>query len=82
MKLVGNIEHILALLQEVFSLTETCGRLCVFVTPRSASKRATGLDLIEVPRSVWSVSCPGWMCCFLQLSSISRLANSALSIHE
>jgi len=26
---------------------ETCGRLCVLVTPRSASKNATGLDLID-----------------------------------
>ena len=25
--------------------SDTCGRLCVFVTPRSASNRATGLDL-------------------------------------
>ena len=36
--------------------SDTCGRLCVFVTPRSASKRATGLDLIEVPRSACRVS--------------------------
>ena len=26
---------------------ETCGRLCVLVTPRSASKNATGLELID-----------------------------------
>src|SRR5262249_23511754 len=37
---------------------ETCGRACVFVTPRSASKRATGLDVIADPRSAWIVSCP------------------------
>jgi hypothetical protein len=36
--------------------SETCGRLCVFVTPRSARKSATGLDLIEVPRSACRVS--------------------------
>ena len=44
--------------------SETCGRLWVLVTPRSASKKATGLELIEVPRSACSVSWPGWMFCF------------------
>ena len=29
--------------------SDTCGRLCVFVTPRSPSKKATGLDLIGGP---------------------------------
>src|SRR5271168_186234 len=36
--------------------SETCGRLCVLVTPKSASKNATGLELIDVPRSACSVS--------------------------
>jgi hypothetical protein len=36
--------------------SETCGRLCVFVTPRSARKSASGLNLIEVPRSACRVS--------------------------
>ena len=56
--------------------------LCVFVTPRSASKKATGLDLIEVPRSACSVSWPGWMHCFLQLSSINHLASSSTPAHR
>jgi hypothetical protein len=31
---------------------ETCGRKWVLVTPRSASKKATGLKVIAEPRSV------------------------------
>src|SRR6266404_6217790 len=58
---------------------ETCGRLCVFVIPRSASNKATGLDVIDVPRSAWIVSCSGAMFCLPLVSPISRLANSALS---
>ena len=30
---------------------ETCGRECDLVTPRSESSSATGLDVIELPRS-------------------------------
>jgi hypothetical protein len=44
---------------------ETYGRLCVLVTPRSASKNATGLELMEVPRSACSVSRPGGMLLFV-----------------
>src|SRR5487761_357955 len=44
--------------------SETCGRLCVLVTPKSASRKATGLELIDVPRSACSVSWPGRMFCF------------------
>src|SRR5688500_2436488 len=42
---------------------ETCGLECVFVTPRSASKSATGFDVIDDPRSAWTVSCPGTIPC-------------------
>jgi hypothetical protein len=31
------------------------------VTPRSASRNATGFEVIELPRSAWMVSWPGWM---------------------
>src|SRR5664280_715014 len=34
----------------------TCGREWDWVTPRSASSRATGLDVIELPRSACRVS--------------------------
>ena len=34
---------------------ETCGRAWVLVTPRSASKRATGFEVIAGPRSAWMV---------------------------
>ena len=40
---------------------ETCGREWLFVTPRSASSSATGLDFIDAPRSAWMVSWPGSM---------------------
>src|SRR4051812_8423334 len=33
------------------SSSETWGRLCDWVTPRSASRNATGLEVIEEPRS-------------------------------
>ena len=36
--------------------SDTCGRLCDWVTPRSASRNATGLEVIEEPRSAWMVS--------------------------
>src|SRR6266704_3202229 len=61
--------------------SETCGRLCVLVTPRSASRKATGLELIDVPRSACSVSCPGRMFCFAQLSAISRLGQLRAFAH-
>jgi len=32
------------------------GRLWLLVTPRSASRNATGLEAIEVPRSAWMVN--------------------------
>src|SRR5438105_13567627 len=47
--------------------SETCGRLWVLTTPRSASNRATGLDFMEEPRSAWTVSWPGAMFCARQL---------------
>jgi len=34
----------------------TRGRLCVLVTPRSASSNATGLEAILLPRSAWIVN--------------------------
>src|SRR5437016_2237871 len=37
---------------------ETCGRAWVLVTPRSASNRATGSEVIAEPRSAWIVNWP------------------------
>ena len=34
---------------------DTRGRECVLVTPRSASSADTGFDVIDVPRSAWTV---------------------------
>ena len=39
------------------------------MTPRSASRNATGLEVIEEPRSAWMVSCPRLMPCFAQVVS-------------
>jgi len=36
---------------------ETCGRECDFVTPSSASSRATGFEVIDEPRSACRVNC-------------------------
>src|SRR2546422_4230991 len=46
--------------------SETWGRECVLVTPRSAINNATGLDLIDEPRSAWMVNWPGAMSCLRQ----------------
>jgi len=42
---------------------EVYGRLCVFVMPRSASKKATGLARCGAPRSACSVRILGVICC-------------------
>jgi hypothetical protein len=60
-------------------------RLWDLVTPRSASRWATGLAIIGDPRSEWMVSWPGVTPCFQMVSASrasARLARSALaSIH-
>lgn len=58
------------------------GRECVLVTPRSAQGRATHLLLIDDPRSACSVSVPGSMLCFLQVSSMSLAASVWLFLHR
>jgi hypothetical protein len=45
--------------------------------PGSASRNATGLEVIEEPRSAWMVSCPGPMPCLAQVSAISFSASAA-----
>jgi hypothetical protein len=47
--------------------------------PRSASSMATGLEVMEVPRSAWTVSCPGWTCWAAMVSASSRSASAAAS---
>ena len=47
------------------------------VTPRSASSNATGLAVMEEPRSACRVNCPGPICCFSQVSVMSRWASPA-----
>src|ERR1019366_10920 len=66
-------------LRSVLESLELAFRIWVLVTPRSASIRATGFEVIEVPRSAWMVRVPAAMPCFSQVAAISRLANSAVS---
>src|ERR1700709_597898 len=56
---------------------ETGGREWVLVTPRSASRNATGLEVIEDPRSAWRVNWPAGIACLASVSAIRRSANSA-----
>src|SRR5262249_23240031 len=39
-------------------------------------QRATGLDVMAAPRSVWMVSCPGPMLCLAHVSAMNRSATS------
>src|SRR5487761_1057585 len=55
----------------------TCGREWDWVTPRSASRKATGFDVIEEPRSAWMVSWPRLMCCFAAVAAMSFSAWAA-----
>ena len=54
----------------------TCGREWDWVTPRSASRNATGLEVIEEPRSAWMASCPG-DALLAQVAAISFSARTA-----
>jgi hypothetical protein len=56
-----------------------CGRLCDLVTPRSASSMATGLEVIQVPRSACTVSAPAATPWAAMGSASSRSANAAAS---
>jgi len=58
---------------------DTWGREWLCSTPRSASRRATDLLRIDVPRSAWAVSCPGSMPSFSAVSAMRRSARTALS---
>jgi hypothetical protein len=58
---------------------DTRGRACVRVTPRSANSSATGLDVIDIPRSAWIVNCLDGMAYFAQVSRMSRSASVLLS---
>jgi hypothetical protein len=64
---VGWCLRVLNWLSEYRLSSETCGRAWLLVTPRSASSMATGLELIEAPRSAWMVSRPGSTPLSLQL---------------
>ena len=57
--------------------SETCGRLWDWVTPRSASRNATGLEVIEEPRSAWMVSWSRPMPCLATVWRISTWASAA-----
>jgi hypothetical protein len=58
---------------------DTCGRLWVFVIPRSASRNATDFEVIATPRSAWIVSSSRAMFCRVQVSWMNCSASVALS---
>src|ERR1022692_686275 len=55
----------------------TWGREWDWMTPRPARRNATGLDVMEEPRSAWMVSCPSVMPCFAQVAAMSFSARAA-----
>src|ERR1022692_596713 len=63
----GRYFKVLKWLSEKGLSSETCGRLWVLVTPRSASKKVTGLEVMGEPRSAWRVSWPGTIWCLAQV---------------
>ncbi len=56
---------------------DTCGREWDWVTPRSASRNATGFEVIDEPRSAWTVNWSRSMCCLTQVSAINFSASTA-----
>ena len=60
-------------------VVETCGREWVLVTPRSASNRATGFEVIAGPRSAWTVSYSRPIPWRAHVSRMNRSARAALS---
>src|ERR1700690_859377 len=55
----------------------TCGREWDWVTPRSASSSATGLEVMELPRSACRLSCPRVTSCLAQVAAMSFSARTA-----
>lgn len=58
---------------------EQGGREWLLVTPRSASKKATGLEAMEDPRSAWMVNWSRSMCWLAMVSANNRSARAARS---
>src|SRR3974377_1494740 len=56
---------------------ETCGRECDWVMPRSASRNATGLEVIDEPRQAWMLNCARPIACLAQVWRISPSASAA-----
>jgi hypothetical protein len=45
--------------------------------PRSASRNATGLEVLEVPWSACTVRAPGVVCCLAVVAASGRMASAA-----
>jgi hypothetical protein len=56
------------------------GRLWLRVTPSSAKRAATGLEVIEVPWSAWMVNTWAVMPWAAMVSAMNALASSAVSV--
>jgi len=59
---------------------DTCGRECDRATPRSTMRWATGLEVIEVPRSAWIASGMPWVpiACSSMFLAISLSSHAAM----
>jgi hypothetical protein len=79
---VGNARPILQRLELRLGVRVVIGDLGAGVglgDPRSASRNATGLEVIEEPRSACTVRVPGRICCLAAVSASSRSAGAACS---
>ena len=59
----GRYFKVLNWLSEYGLSFETWGRLWVLVMPKSLSKNATDLEVIDGPQSAWMVSAFSWIFC-------------------
>ncbi|GEM_PF-4643102 len=73
----GRYFGVLNWLSEYGLSLDTRGLLRDWVMPGPASRNATGLEVIEEPRSAWMVSFPGPMPCLAQVPAISLSARAA-----
>src|SRR5690606_4281852 len=73
----GRYFNVLNCASEYGLSVEVYGLEWVFVTPRSVSRKATGFEVMELPRSAWTVSWPGTMPCCVMACAMSCSATRA-----
>jgi hypothetical protein len=75
----GRYFKVLTWLSEYGLSLQRWGREWVLVSSRSASRNATGLEVIDEPRSACTVRVPGRICWVAVVSASSRSAGAACS---